>query len=155
MTVEHSAAEPELPEPNPPRIDYLARTSRRMQRATGLAALLLGVPLLALAGFAAYRFTLGLPPTSLPTLLAIWSLALALGLLLTAAGARLLSGRARRDGGLLGAPVLALGGLLFLATPFVLSARNGEPVVDGAWSLVAGLAALGLAWRRWRHPPGH
>jgi hypothetical protein len=128
---------------------YSAPAPRYLTLAVGLVATLIGAGLLALGGFGGYRMLYETPGTSVTIILCI---SLVIGLAMLSWGLRLVSGRHRRDGGLLSPWVLRSGGVILLIGPIAILAshRSLVSLVEAGTMLSAGVAAFAIARRRSR-----
>ena len=131
-------------------VDLSARPLRVFEALFGLVAALLGAALLVFAALGASRALGGQVQTSVLVMCAI---ALGLGVLLLVAGLRLLTGKRRRDGGLLSPWTLRFGGLIFFVGPIVMLFAKPSLliIVKAAASFGIGVACFALANRREQH----
>jgi len=130
--------------------DHLERrVSRVFEVIVGLAATVIGAALLGSAVLAAYAMFFRRPGVGVVVVLTV---ALALGLLLFAAGLRLVTGKHRSDGGLFSPWVLRFGALIFLAAPVLalFFHRSWTMIIEAGVSLSAAVACFTVANRRER-----
>jgi hypothetical protein len=126
---------------------YSAPVSRPATLFLGLVVSLIAVALLAFGGLGIYRLLQGPVPTDVKVILGV---VVILGVGLGSIGARLLTGRQRRGGGLFSPWALRIGGAFFVLTPLILVLVQHSilGVIEAIGMISAGVGCFVIANRR-------
>lgn len=127
------------------RTDYLSTSPRWFEIVIGCVSSVLGFALLAGCLYSVYLL-FGSPISSVVVVLVLS--AASMGLILLAAGVRLLLSWRRHDGGLLSPLILRLGGMVFLFAPVAMLVQRDFAIIEAGFAVAAGVACFVLANRR-------